>query len=72
VPGVPDRSLPLTVMITASIVCVGPALVLLAAGAWFFAPLLFATGMCWPRWAANPSSASGAPDHKGPEAVVLC
>jgi hypothetical protein len=41
-------------------------------GAWFVAPLLFTTGMCWPQWAANPSNTSGAPDHKGPEAVVLC
>jgi len=61
-PACPIGSLPLVVMITASIVCVGPALVLLAAGAWFFAlPPLFATGMCWLRWAANPQQRQRRP-----------
>jgi hypothetical protein len=51
----PIGSLPLSGMIATTVVYVGLAVVILMAGAWFFAlPLLIATVFCWLRWVANP------------------
>lgn len=59
-------SLPRWSMITATVVYVVLALLLLVVGVWFLAvPMLVGTVLAWLRWAANPQQRR--PAHPAPE-----